>query len=49
MGLIGSIRKALYGSAKTLGDVQAVRKRKIVTRIKNRILGKISGKILGKL
>jgi hypothetical protein len=49
MGLLGSIRKALYGTAKTLGDVQAVQKGKVVRRVKNRILGKLTGKLLKKL
>jgi hypothetical protein len=49
MGLISKIRSALYGTAKILGDVQAVKQNKIGRRVKNRVLGKVFGKVLGKL
>jgi hypothetical protein len=49
MGLLGNIRKALYSTAKTLGDVQAVKKGKVVERVKNRIVGKLTGKLLKRL
>jgi hypothetical protein len=49
MGLISLIRSILYGSAKALGDVDAVRKGRVGKRIKSRILGRIAGKILGRL
>jgi len=49
MGLIGKIRQALYGTAKTLGDVQAVKKGKVIQRVKNRIIGKLTGKLLKRL
>jgi hypothetical protein len=49
MGIFSKVRNALYSSAKTLGDVQAVKEGKVITRVKNRIKGKITGKIIGKL
>ena len=48
MGLLSKIRSVLYGSAKALGDVNAVAKGTIGKRIKNRILGKIAGRIIRK-
>jgi hypothetical protein len=48
MGLLSKIRTVLYGSAKALGDVNAIAKGKIGHRIKNRILGKIAGNIIKK-
>jgi hypothetical protein len=48
MGLISKIRKSLYGSAKLLGDVDAVKKGKIAQRIKNRLIGKITGRFISK-
>jgi hypothetical protein len=47
MGLISKIRKSLYGSAKLLGDVDAVKKGK-AQRIKNRIIGKITSRFISK-
>ena len=50
MGLtISKVRTILYTSAKYLGDINAIRRGKIGTRIKNRILGKIASRVLGKL
>jgi hypothetical protein len=46
---ISKIRKALYTSAKALGDVDAVKKGKVGKRVKNRITGKLAGKVLKKL
>ena len=43
------VRKGLYKTAKAMGDVQAVRKKKVGKRIKRRILGKLAGKALGAL
>ena len=43
------VRKGLYKAAKTMGDVQAVRKGKVGKRVKRRILGKLAGKALGAL
>jgi hypothetical protein len=48
MGLLNKIRSALYGSAKILGDVNAVKKGKIKQRIKNRIIGKITSRFIKK-
>ena len=41
---IGKIRSFLYRTAKTLGDVNAVKRTKIGTRITNRVTGKISSR-----
>ena len=41
---IGKIRSFLYRTAKTLGDVNAVKRNKIGTRITNRVTGKISSR-----
>lgn len=49
MGIFSKIRKLLYGTAKTLGDVDAIASGKVGKRVKNRILGRIAGKILKKL
>lgn len=49
MGLFSKVRNVFYNSAKTLGDVQAVKEGKVLNRLKNRIKGKIAGKIIGKL
>lgn len=48
MGILSKFRNALYSSAKTLGDVQAVKEGKVITRVKNRIKGKIVGRFLSK-
>jgi hypothetical protein len=44
----GKIRKLLYGMAKLLGDLNALKKGKIGKRLVNRVTGKIAGKALGK-
>ena len=41
---IGKIRSFLYRTDKTLGDVNAVKRNKIGTRITNRVTGKISSR-----
>ena len=41
---IGKIRSFLYTTAKILGDVNAVKRNKIGTRVTNRVTGKISSK-----
>ena len=46
MGLFGKLRSALYGTAKILGDANAIAKGKVLKRVKNRVLGKIAGKII---
>ena len=48
MGIFSKIRKVLYGTAKVLGDADAVISGKVGKRVKNRVLGKIAGKILKK-
>lgn len=49
MGLISKLRKALYKTAKTLGDADAIVKGTVVKRVKRRIAGKLAGKALKKL
>lgn len=46
---LGKVRSNLYKAAKTLGDVQAVKKNKVGKRIARRAAGKVAGKMLGKL
>jgi hypothetical protein len=46
---IGGIRKKMYKAAKFLGDVQAVKKKKVGKRIARRVAGKVTGRALGKL
>lgn len=46
---IPKVRKALYKTAKTLGDVNAVSKNKVGKRIGRRLAGKVTGRLLGKL
>ena len=41
---IGKIRFLLYTTAKILGDVNAVKRNKIGTRVTNRVTGKISSR-----
>lgn len=43
------VRSALYKTAKVMGDVQAVRKKKVGKRIKRRVAGKAAARILRKL
>jgi hypothetical protein len=46
---INKIRSILYTSAKILGDINAVKKGRIVKRIERRIIGKFAGRLMGKL
>ena len=46
---ITQARGLLYGLARALGDVSAVRKGKVGRRFARRVTGKASGKLLGKL
>jgi len=46
---ISKIRKALYTSAKILGDVQAVKSGNVSKRIARRAAGKATGKLLKSL
>ena len=41
---IGKIRTFLYSSAKILGDVNAIKRNKIGTRITNKVTGKVSSR-----
>ncbi|WP_165786778.1 hypothetical protein [Heyndrickxia camelliae] len=49
MSSINKIRKALYGTAKILGDVNAVQKGTVGKRIARKAAGKATGKMLNKL
>lgn len=42
---IGKIRTLLYTSAKILGDINAVKRGTIGTRIKNRLVGKFLSRL----
>lgn len=46
---INKIRNVLYKVARLLGDINAIRRGKIVQRIKRRIAGKIAGRALRKI
>ena len=46
---INKVRSVLYALAKLLGDVNAIQKDKIATRIGRRLAGKITGRLLGRL
>jgi len=51
-GSINKTRSVLYGTAKLLGDIQALaggRPDKVARRIGRRTAGKITGRILGRL
>jgi hypothetical protein len=41
---IGKIRSFMYITAKILGDVNAVKRNKIGTRVTNRVTGKVSSR-----
>tara|TARA_Y100000741_G_C18039276_1_gene471652 strand:- start:18 stop:179 length:162 start_codon:yes stop_codon:yes gene_type:complete len=45
---ISNIRSILYKSGKILGDIQAIRNKRIGKRIGYRIVGKFSSKLFGK-
>jgi hypothetical protein len=46
---INKLRSFLYGTAKILGDVNAVKKGKIGKRIARRTAGKVTSKFMNKL
>ena len=46
---LAKIRSKLYKTAKVMGDVQAVRKKKVGKRIARRVAGKVTGRALSKL
>ena len=42
---IGKTRSALYKTAKILGDVNSIKRKRVSKRVTNRIIGKISGRL----
>ena len=46
---LAKIRSKIYKTAKVMGDVQAVRKKKVGKRIARRVAGKVTGRALSKL
>lgn len=46
---LNKIRSILYGTAKILGDINAIKKGKVGKRIARRVAGKGTGRLLGKL
>jgi len=46
---MNKVRSVLFALAKLLGDVNAIQKGKIATRIGRRLAGKITGRLLGRL
>ncbi len=46
---IGKVRGVLYKSAKLLGDVNAVHRGNIGSRVTNRVVGKVSGRVPSKI
>jgi len=42
---IGKTRGILYGLAKVLGDVNAVKRETVVKRVERRLLGKLLGRL----
>lgn len=46
---INKVRSLLYKTARILGDINAIRRGKILQRIKRRIAGKITGRMLRKI
>ena len=48
MGILSKIRSFFYGSARFLGDVNALEKGKVFNRVRNRVVGRFIGKLLQK-
>lgn len=46
---INEVRSVLYGTARVLGDVQAVRRGRIAQRIGRRLAGRFTGRLLNRL
>ena len=46
---INKTRGWLYWAAKILGDVNAVKRGKVVRRVGRRLAGKVTGRLLGRL
>jgi hypothetical protein len=44
--IIGKVRSALYLAARLLGDVQAVKRRKVGQRIRRRVVGNVLGRTI---
>lgn len=49
MSVISKIRSLLYGSARVLGDANAIKEGKVIQRVRNRFFGRLAGKLLQKL
>ncbi|GGA47113.1 hypothetical protein GCM10007416_20380 [Kroppenstedtia guangzhouensis] len=45
---IGKIRTLLYGAARFLGDINAVRQGRVKERLKRRLAGKVTGRLMGR-
>jgi hypothetical protein len=46
---LAKVRGAMYKGAKALGDVQAVRKKKVGKRVARRVAGKVASRVLRNL
>lgn len=46
---IGKLRNILYTCARSLGDIDAVLKGRIVQRLLRRLTGRLSARLMGKL
>jgi hypothetical protein len=46
---LSAFRSFLYGLARFLGDVSAVRRHQVTRRVKRRIAGRITGRWLGRI
>ncbi|MFD1394418.1 hypothetical protein ACFQ40_01310 [Kroppenstedtia eburnea] len=44
---IGKIRSLLYGAARLLGDINAVRRGRVKERLMRRLAGKMTGRLMG--
>jgi len=49
LSLISKIRGLLYGSARVLGDANAIKEGKVVKRVRNRLVGRLAGKLLQRI
>jgi hypothetical protein len=46
---ISKLRSILYASARSLGDLNAILRGRVLSRVLRRLAGKVSGRLLGKL
>jgi hypothetical protein len=46
---IAKVRRVLYRTGRLLGDVQAVKQRKVARRVGRRVAGRATGRLLGRL